>query len=148
MELIKKISKSPEDTFNISKEIALGIRKGNLLVGLDGNLGAGKTVFAKGFAEGLGVKELINSPTFLGITESYSGRIPFIHMDFYMKVQQSETIKHFLNNDGVVLIEWIQNFNLTFKDKLKPNTSVYIEYIKDNENNTLENERLVNIQHY
>lgn len=148
MELIKKISKSPEETFNISKEIASKIEKGNLLVGLDGNLGAGKTVFAKGFAAGLDVKELVNSPTFLGITESYSGRIPFIHMDFYMKVQQIETIKHFLNNNGIVLIEWIKNFNLTFGEELKPNISVYIEYIKDKENNILENERLVNIQHH
>lgn len=148
MELIKKISKSPEDTFNISKEIALGIKQGGVLVGLDGNLGVGKTVFAKGFADGLDTKEIINSPTFLGITESYSGRLPFIHMDFYMKVQQVETINHFLNNNCIVLIEWINNFKLTFKNELKPNISVYIEYVKDKENNILENERLVNIQHY
>lgn len=148
MELIKKISKSQEETFNISKEIAQKVSKGNLLIGLDGELGTGKTVFAKGFAEGLGVKELINSPTFLGITESYSGRLPFIHMDFYMKVQQYETIKHFLNSNGVVLVEWIKNFNLTFKNELLPNISVYIEYVRDKENNILENERLVNIQHH
>lgn len=139
------ISKSPEDTFKISKEIALEIKNGNFLIGLDGELGAGKTVFAKGFAEGLGVKELINSPTFLGINESYSGRLPFIHMDFYMKVQRIDTINHFLNNNGVVLIEWIKNFHAAFQQQLNPKLSVYIEYIKDKENNILENERQINI---
>jgi len=58
-----------------------GIKNGVLF--LEGKLGAGKTVFAKGFAEGLGVKENIDSPTFVFIREYYSGKVPFYHFDLY-----------------------------------------------------------------
>lgn len=50
---------------------------------LDGDLGVGKTVFTKGFAEGLGIDDDITSPTFTIVNEYHSGRIPFYHFDVY-----------------------------------------------------------------
>ncbi len=136
------ISKSPDDTFKIASELALTINK-PVLIGLSGEMGAGKTVFAKGFAHGLDVKELITSPTFLGVSECYSGRMPFIHMDFYKKVIAKKDIEYYLEKKSVILIEWIENFNLVFSDNLSPQISVYIQYLKDKAGNYLNNERQI-----
>ena len=56
-------SNSAEDTYNIGKELGEKAEAGQVFA-LDGDLGTGKTVFTKGFAEGLGIKEPVNSPTF------------------------------------------------------------------------------------
>ncbi len=141
----RKISNSPEETFQIAFELASDINA-PCLIGLTGEIGAGKTYFAKGFAEGLWVKELITSPTFLGISESYSGRLPFIHMDFYKKVVPKSLIEHFQKNKAVVLIEWVDNFEAVFKEKLNLDISVLIQYLKDKEGLILENKREIIIE--
>lgn len=139
------ISQSEEDTFKAGYELGKEISE-KVIIGLHGNLGAGKTVFVKGLAEGLEVKELINSPTFLGINENYSGRLPLIHMDFYMKVQKEELVRSYLKANSVIAIEWIENFNTIFQADLKPNINVFIEYIRDKENKNLDNERQIKIE--
>ena len=145
-EQIVKISDSSEETFRIAFGLALEVNE-PCLIGLTGEMGVGKTYFAKGFAEGLGVKELITSPTFLGISESYSGRFPFIHMDFYKKVVPKNLIEHFQRNKSVVLIEWIDNFKNVFKEKLNLDINVLIQYLKDKEGLILENKREIVICH-
>lgn len=146
MENILHTSKSPDDTFKIASELALTINK-PVLIGLSGEMGVGKTVFAKGFADGLGVKELITSPTFLGVSECYSGRMPFIHMDFYKKVIAKKDIEYYLEKKSIILIEWIENFNLVFSDNLSPQISVYIQYLKDEAGNYLNNERQIKVEY-
>ncbi len=145
MKIIKKVSNSPEETFDIAFELASRINN-PCLIGLTGEMGTGKTCFAKGFAEGLGVKELITSPTFLGISESYSGRFPFIHMDFYKKVVLRNLIEHFQKNKSIVLIEWVDNFEAVFKEKLNLEINVLIQYLKDKEGLILENKREIIIE--
>lgn len=140
-----KISNSPDETFQIAKEIAEEVNA-PYLIGLNGELGTGKTVFAKGFAEGLKVKELVTSPTFLGVSESYSGRFPFIHMDFYKKVVSKKDIKPYLEKKSIVLIEWCKNYSYVFNDLLNLDMSVYIQYVKDNDKNILENVRQIIIE--
>ena len=110
-------------------------------------MGVGQTVFAKGFAQGLDVKELITSPTFLGVSECYSGRMPFIHMDFYKKVIAKKDIEYYLEKKSIILIEWIENFNLVFGDNLSPQISVYIQYLKDKAGNYLNNERQIKVEY-
>ena len=136
------ISTSPDETFEIARKLSIELKE-PILIGLNGELGSGKTVFAKGFAEGLGVKELINSPTFLGVSESYSGRLPFIHMDFYMKVVPEEKINAYLQKGSVVLIEWINNFKSVFNKELNPDISVYIQYLNGTDGNIIENKRKI-----
>ncbi|TDM00655.1 tRNA (adenosine(37)-N6)-threonylcarbamoyltransferase complex ATPase subunit type 1 TsaE [Macrococcus carouselicus] len=75
---------------------------------LKGNLGVGKTTFSQFFGKHLGVKRLINSPTF-NIIKSYQGRLPFHHMDCY-RLEGSEDLgfDDYFYGDGVTLIEWPQ----------------------------------------
>ncbi len=145
MEKITKISNSPEETFNIAFEIASKLNH-PCLIGLTGEIGAGKTCFAKGFAEGLGVKELITSPTFLGVSESYSGKMPFIHIDFYKKVVPKNLLDKFLGDKAVVLIEWIENFEAIFNEKLNTDINVLIQYLKDKEGLIIDNMREIIVE--
>ena len=141
----KLITYSPDETFEIAKEIASKIKE-PILVGISGELGSGKTIFAKGFAAGLGIVELVTSPTFLGISEYYSGRIPFIHMDFYKKVFDLENILSYEKKGGIVLIEWVSNFDLIFEREINLDLSVYIQFIKDNNGDILDSERQITIE--
>ena len=78
-------------------------------IALLGPLGAGKTQFAKGFAVGLGVREVVNSPSFTLMAE-YAGRLPLFHQDLYRLNDAEEILGGGLvderQEDGVTLIEW------------------------------------------
>lgn len=77
---------------------------------LIGDLGVGKTVFTKGLAAGLGVKEPVSSPTFTIVQIYEEGRLPFYHFDVYRisDVEEMEEIGYedYIYGDGVSLIEW------------------------------------------
>ncbi len=87
----------------------------NMIICLDGELGAGKTVFTKGIAQALGIKENITSPTFTIIKE-YEGELPLYHMDVYRLdgVTDGIGIEEYFTKGGVVVIEWAD----TIKDIL------------------------------
>ena len=71
----------------------------NMIICLDGDLGSGKTIFTKGFAQALGIDENITSPTFNIIKEYTSGEMPLYHMDVYR-------LEDYFKKNGVVIIEW------------------------------------------
>lgn len=102
-------SKSEQDTFNFAKELAEKARPGEIYL-LEGDLGVGKTVFAKGFAKGLGIQEPITSPTFTIIQEYEEGRIPLYHFDVYRIADVEEMYElgyeGYFFGEGVCLIEW------------------------------------------
>ena len=80
----------------------------NMIICLDGDLGSGKTVFTKGFAQALGIDENITSPTFNIIKEYTSGEMPLYHMDVYRldgKIDGTG-IEDYFKKNGVVIIEW------------------------------------------
>jgi tRNA threonylcarbamoyladenosine biosynthesis protein TsaE len=81
---------------------------GDLLC-LLGDLGAGKTQFAKGFARGLGVRETVTSPTFVLMAE-HEGRLPLFHLDLYRLADAGDALAGGLLDDrqseGVTLVEW------------------------------------------
>lgn len=88
----------------------------NMVICLYGDLGSGKTVFSKGFAQALGIDEPVTSPTFNIIKEYTSGEMPLYHMDVYRldgKVDGLGIEDYFYKN-GVVIIEWAD----TIKDYL------------------------------
>ena len=99
---------SPEATRAFAASLAAVAEPGDVLC-LWGELGAGKTVFAKGFGAGLGVRDTINSPSFVLMGE-YAGRLPLFHIDLYRLSNAREVIDGGLLDDrqstGVVLIEW------------------------------------------
>ncbi|MBP3040176.1 tRNA (adenosine(37)-N6)-threonylcarbamoyltransferase complex ATPase subunit type 1 TsaE [Bacillaceae bacterium Marseille-Q3522] len=100
------ISNNSVDTLQFAKKIALYLDAGDVIT-LEGDLGAGKTTFTKGLAEGLGIKKTVNSPTFTIIKE-YHGRLPLYHMDVYRLQDSSEDLgfEEYFEGDGVTVIEW------------------------------------------
>ncbi|MBQ3308057.1 MAG: tRNA (adenosine(37)-N6)-threonylcarbamoyltransferase complex ATPase subunit type 1 TsaE [Bacilli bacterium] len=80
----------------------------NMVICLKGDLGTGKTVFTKGFAQALEVKEEVTSPTFTIIKEYTSGEMPLYHMDVYRLDGKVEDlgIDEYFNKKGITIIEW------------------------------------------
>jgi tRNA threonylcarbamoyladenosine biosynthesis protein TsaE len=99
---------SPEGTRGLAAKLAGAARPGDLLC-LWGTLGAGKTVFAKGFGAGLGVSDTITSPTFILMSE-YQGRLPLFHLDLYRLEDAADALAGGLLDErranGVTLVEW------------------------------------------
>lgn len=100
---------SEKETRALGKELGLHAGPGTVFC-LQGDLGTGKTVLAKGMAEGLGVQEDILSPTFMIVREYKSGRLPFAHFDVYRLEEGDELYEigweEYLGLDGVILVEW------------------------------------------
>lgn len=100
---------SPEETLEIGKLLGENAAPGEVYA-LIGALGAGKTVFTKGFAQGLGIEEPVNSPTFTILQIYEEGRIPLYHFDVY-RIEEPEEMEEvgfdeYIDGDGVCLIEW------------------------------------------
>jgi tRNA threonylcarbamoyladenosine biosynthesis protein TsaE len=106
--MLQLVSTSPEATHTFAAALAAVAEPGDVLC-LWGELGAGKTVFAKGFGAGLGVTDTISSPSFVLMGE-YAGRLPLFHIDLYRLSSAREALDGGLLDDrqstGVVLIEW------------------------------------------
>ncbi|MDY5628073.1 tRNA (adenosine(37)-N6)-threonylcarbamoyltransferase complex ATPase subunit type 1 TsaE [Limosilactobacillus coleohominis] len=98
------------ETIALGKRMAADLRPGDVVV-LNGDLGAGKTTFTKGIAKGLGIKEIIKSPTFTIIHEYQDGRIPLYHMDAYRLENggaEDLGLDEYFDGDGVSVVEWAQ----------------------------------------
>lgn len=80
----------------------------NMVICLDGELGSGKTIFVKGFAQALGIKEVITSPTFNIIKEYNDGELPLYHMDVYRMTEECEKFgfQDYFNKGAISMIEW------------------------------------------
>ncbi len=109
--MIIKESFSAEDTFKLGKMLGEQAVPG-MGYCLNGDLGTGKTVFTQGFAEGLGIKEPVNSPTFTIVQIYEEGRLPFYHFDVYRigDVEEMDEIGYedYFYGDGVCLVEWAE----------------------------------------
>jgi len=119
--MIIKYTESVEETMNLGRKLGRIIEKGSTVC-LTGDLGTGKTHFAKGFAEGLGIKDNITSPTFTIVNEYYEGRMPFYHFDVY-RVNDVEEIlqvgfEEYVYGQGVTLIEWADMIEPILPDEL------------------------------
>ena len=103
------ISHSPAQTEAFAQSVGKNAQPG-WVIGLLGDLGAGKTQFVKGLAQGLGVTELVLSPTFALVHAYTSGRLPLHHLDFYRLESQAQIIAagldQYLTPPGVAVIEW------------------------------------------
>ena len=100
---------SPEETLEVGRELGRTSLAGEVYA-LVGDLGVGKTGFTKGFAEGLGIEEAVNSPTFTILQIYDEGRIPLYHFDVY-RIEEPEEMEEigfdeYIEGDGVCLIEW------------------------------------------
>lgn len=96
----------PEETQHFAEKLGELLQEKDTIT-LEGDLGAGKTTFTKGLARGLGVKRVVNSPTF-NIIKEYKGRIPLYHMDVYRVQDSGEDLgfDEYFDGEGVTVVEW------------------------------------------
>ena len=97
---------SPEETSALATKLAQLVAAQDTIT-LEGDLGAGKTTFTQAFAKGLGVKRVVNSPTFT-IMKQYTGRLPFNHLDVYRLADSDEDLgwDEIFYGDAVTVVEW------------------------------------------
>ena len=106
------ISKSEHDTEELGRRFASGL-PGGTVVAMYGNLGAGKTAFCQGLAEGLGCTDPVSSPTF-AIVNYYRGPRPLAHFDLYRISTENDLCAagfyDYLDQGAIVAAEWSENF--------------------------------------
>ena len=122
---------SAQETFDLGCRMGREARAGQVFT-LDGELGTGKTVFAQGFARGLGVRGTVNSPTFTILQVYEDGRLPLFHFDVY-RIEDPEEMEEigyedYFYGDGVCLVEWAGQI-----EELIPPEAVHITIEKDPE---------------
>lgn len=103
------ISHSEKETMDLAKAFAKSVDVGDIIC-LEGELGAGKTYFVKGFVRAFGIDpDEVSSPTF-SIIQEYHGEIPVYHFDFYRIEKKEEALEigaeEYFYNRGVCIIEW------------------------------------------
>ncbi|HAJ33823.1 MAG TPA: tRNA (adenosine(37)-N6)-threonylcarbamoyltransferase complex ATPase subunit type 1 TsaE [Candidatus Atribacteria bacterium] len=116
------ITKSPEKTKNLGKEVSKLAKSGDLLA-FYGELGAGKTCFIQGISQGLEVKDYVTSPSFTIINE-YQGKIPIYHFDLFRLDNAEEILElgyeEYFYGEGLTVIEWAEKIEqLLPKEHLK-----------------------------
>jgi len=103
---------SLKETIQFGRKFARGLNPKSIIL-LEGPIGAGKTSFVQGIADGLCIEEDITSPTFALSHHYYSGNTPLIHMDLY-RLENSSMAKEFfiseeeeaIQNEAIMIIEW------------------------------------------
>lgn len=129
MPILERETHSTEETIGLGKEFAASLGPGDVVV-LSGSIGAGKTYFAKGIADGLGVPDIdgVNSPTY-DLVHEFQGLLPVFHVDFYRLEELSDEdfqwLEECISGVGVCLIEWGEKFIEQFG---RPYYQVVIEF--------------------
>ncbi len=108
------ISHSPGQTEALGEAWGRSLPSG-LVIGLIGELGAGKTQLVKGLARGLGCRERVHSPTFALLNEYTSGRIPLFHLDLYRLetpavIQAAGLDEYLCQPKGISVVEWVEHW--------------------------------------
>jgi tRNA threonylcarbamoyladenosine biosynthesis protein TsaE len=114
-------SRKAEETAALGESWGRQARAG-WLIGLVGDLGAGKTVLAAGIARGLGVAARVQSPTFQLVNEYLDGRLPLFHLDLYRLSRRQDVVAaglepYLSRPSGVAVVEWIERW---FEDNPPP----------------------------
>lgn len=122
-------TRSEEETLQLGRKLARQARPGQVF-SLVGDLGVGKTVLTKGMAEGLGIMEPVNSPTFTILQIYEEGRLPFYHFDVYRigDLEEMEEIGYedYFYGEGICLVEWANLIR-----ELMPEDTIHIVIEKD-----------------
>jgi tRNA threonylcarbamoyladenosine biosynthesis protein TsaE len=107
------ISHSPAETEALGESWGRAAQRG-LVVGLSGDLGAGKTQLVKGLARGLGITARVSSPSFALVNVYPGGRLPLAHLDLYRLDTRDQIIgaglEEYLEPEGVAVIEWAERW--------------------------------------
>ncbi len=125
------ITNSEKETYDVAKEFAKTLTPGQIVC-MYGDIGAGKTVFAKGVCASLGVTEHISSPTFTIVNEYEGNAFTIYHFDLYRIAEPDELYEigfhEMLDSGGVSIIEWPQMAGELMPQK---HTKVYVERLEE-----------------
>ncbi|MCR5409692.1 MAG: tRNA (adenosine(37)-N6)-threonylcarbamoyltransferase complex ATPase subunit type 1 TsaE [Lachnospiraceae bacterium] len=120
---------SQEETRALAREIGERADAGTV-IGLTGDLGCGKTVFAKGIAEGVGVKEHVSSPTYTIMQQYDDGRMPVYHFDVYRIGDVSELdetgYEDCFFGEGISIVEWADMVR-----EIMPEDTIWVSISRD-----------------
>lgn len=118
------ITHSPQETIDIAKKLGALLRKGDIIA-YKGNLGAGKTTFTRGLAVGLGLDDIVTSPTFALVNEYCGEKLSMYHFDMYrIETEGDLESSGFYDYDfenNIAVIEWSENI-----DGFLPENTIYI----------------------
>ena len=110
---------STSDMISLGEAIGKAV-DANMVIALDGDLGAGKTTLTKGIAKGLGITSVVNSPTFV-IMKIYEGRLTLYHLDVYRTNDSEFELAEYFEMGGVSIVEWSR-----YIESLLPNGCLHI----------------------
>lgn len=112
---------SADETQALGQRLAKRLLPGDVIAYF-GNLGAGKTALTRGIAQGLGVTDLVTSPTYTIVNEYLTGRIPLFHFDMYRLGSSDELFdigwEDYLARGGVCAVEWSENVEDALRDAI------------------------------
>ena len=112
---------SADETQALGQRLAKRLLPGDVIAYF-GDLGAGKTALTRGIAQGLGVTDLVTSPTYTIVNEYLTGRIPLFHFDMYRLGSSDELFdigwEDYLARGGVCAVEWSENVEDTLRDAI------------------------------
>ena len=113
---------SEAETEALGEKLGERVRPGTVIA-FSGDLGAGKTVFTRGLARGLGIGERVTSPTFTIVNEYEGGRMPLFHFDMYRLGSSDELFdigwEDYLRRGGVCAVEWSERVEDALKGALR-----------------------------
>ena len=109
---MERYSASEQDTEALGRALVQRLQPG-AVVAFTGDLGAGKTAFVRGMAQGLGIPQRVTSPTFTIVNEYEGGRLPLFHFDMY-RLRDADDLfdiswEDFLRRGGICAVEWSEN---------------------------------------
>ncbi len=113
---------SADETQALGQKLASRLAPGDVIAYF-GDLGAGKTAFTRGLAQGLGITDPVTSPTYTIVNEYLSGRIPLFHFDMY-RLSSSDKLfdigwEDYLSRGGVCAVEWSENVEDALQDAIR-----------------------------
>lgn len=115
------LTNSPMETQALGARLGEKLQPGTVIA-YWGDLGAGKTAFTRGIAQGLGATDLVTSPTYTIVNEYLSGRMPLFHFDMY-RLPDSDSLfdigwEDYLERGGVCAVEWSENVADAMEDAI------------------------------
>ncbi len=137
--MIRIKTNSPEETIRVAEKLGSQIGAGDIIV-FKGGLGAGKTTFTRGLALGLGMKDVVSSPTFALVNDYRGDKITLYHFDMY-RINSEEDLEStgfydYPFEENAAVIEWSENIS-----EFLPENTIYISI-----NRLSENEREIIIE--
>lgn len=115
------LTHSPEQTQELGEQFAQFLVPGDVIA-FRGDLGAGKTAFTRGIARGLGIEDLVTSPTFTIVNEYLNGKMPLFHFDMYRLASSDDLFdigwEDYLLRGGVCAVEWSENVDDALEDAI------------------------------